>query len=56
MIAKLPRQGITIFDEVAAVVLETTGEISVLTSQDGFAAIDPCLFDNVAGVEQHTVR
>lgn len=56
VVAKLRLQGVTSFDEVAAVVLETTGEMSVLTSQHGFASIDPRLFDNVAGVEQNTVR
>jgi len=48
--SKLRQQGLRSFDEVAAVVLETTGDISVIKTDEG-VEIDPDLFQGVQRAE-----
>lgn len=55
VIAKLREHGVVSLSHVATVVVETTGDISVLHSPDGRPDVDPQLYDNVVGAE-HLVR
>jgi uncharacterized membrane protein YcaP (DUF421 family) len=52
VIAKLRENGVTSIDNVATVVLETTGDISVLHAPDGPPQIDPRLYDDVLGTDR----
>ncbi|GAA1233332.1 DUF421 domain-containing protein [Prauserella halophila] len=49
--AKLRLAGVTRMDRVRAVVLETTGEVSVLAGDPGGEPLDPDLFTSVRGYE-----
>lgn len=53
--SKLRLAGVTRFEQVGAVVLEATGEVSVLTQEPGGPAIDPDLFQRVQGREMLTL-
>lgn len=48
--SKLRASDVVTLDDVVCVVLETTGEVSVITRRDG-AAPDPWILDDVAGAE-----
>lgn len=52
--AKLRENGVVSLAHVAAVVAETTGDISVLHGPDGPPDVDPRLYDNVIGAEHLT--
>lgn len=52
VVSVLRQQGVTSLDRVAAVVLETTGDMAVIQSVEGVASVDPRLLDKVAGAEQ----
>ncbi|MBB3664043.1 MULTISPECIES: DUF421 domain-containing protein [Prauserella salsuginis group] len=49
--AKIRLAGVTRMDRVRAVVLESTGEVSVLTDDPGGEPLDPDLFTSVRGYE-----
>lgn len=52
--AKLREYGVVDLSHVATVVVETTGDISVLHGPDGPPAVDHRLYDNVIGAERLT--
>lgn len=54
VIAKLRENGVTTIANVATVVAETTGDISVLHGAEGRPHVDPGLYDNVVGAEHLT--
>ena len=54
ILAKLRENGVVSLSHVATVVVETTGDVSVLHGPDGPPAVDLSLYDNVIGVERLT--
>lgn len=56
VMAKLRENGVVSMSHVATVVVETTGDISVLHSPDGPPTVDPQLYDNVIGAEHLASR
>lgn len=55
--AKIREANVTSLSEIRAVVLESTGDVSVITADDGTARIEPWIMQDVRGVEpRHAVR
>ena len=56
VIAKLRGQGVTRIENVAAVVVEVTGDVSVLHGADAPPNVDPCLYSDVRFADRLDAR